>query len=297
MDKYSQRCTIKNIPFRDTFFVLNQNGKKSPSTRLYRWVSIIGFHVLFVLSYVADIQILEGTLSGSRLLGFHLIDPFVTLQVFLAHHSIPTNLIIGTATIVIVYLLIGGRTYCSWVCPYGLIGEMGEKINSMLIAKKIIKAREFDHRVKYLFWILFSLLAFSSGYLVFETINVVGILSRGIIYGWSVALSFVVVVFLIEVFYSQRAWCRYICPVGTTYGFIGWLSTQKIEWNDSCDHCGVCSDVCLVPHVLEISKKNADTQGKSHVYIENGDCTLCGRCVDICHHDALNFKNKLKKIV
>jgi len=297
MDKYTQRCTIKNISFWDTFFVVNKNGKKIPSLRLYRWLSIIGFHLLFVLSYWADIQILEGTLSGSRLLGFHLIDPFVTLQVFLAYHHIPTNLIIGVVTMILVYLLIGGRAYCSWVCPYGLISEIGEKINRDLVAKKIIKARVFDHRVKYLFWILFLFLAFSSGYLVFESINIVGILSRAIIYGWSVALSFVVATFLIEVFYSQRAWCRYVCPVGTTYGFIGWPSAQKIEWDDSCDHCGVCSDVCLVPHVLKISKKNADTQGKSHVYIESGDCTLCGRCVDVCHHDALNFKNKLKKIV
>lgn len=297
MNKYEQRCTIKNVRLRDTFWGVDKNGKRVPTLRLYRWLSIIGIHVLFVLSYRIDIQILEGTLSGSRLFGFHLIDPFVTLQVFLAHHAVATNLIIGTAIIVVGYLLIGGRAYCSWVCPYGLMGEIGEKINRALVGRKIIKERIFDPRVKYLFWMLFSILALTSGYLVFESLNVVGILSRALIYGWSAAVSFVAVVFLIEVFYSQRGWCRYVCPVGTTYAFIGWPSAEKIEWDDSCDHCGVCIDVCLVPHVLEISKKNADTEGKSRIYVESGDCTLCGRCVDVCHHDALNFKNKLQKIV
>lgn len=297
MNKYTQRCTIGNIPLGDTFFVIDKNGKKKPSIRFWRWLSIIGFHLLFVLSYQIDIQILEGTLSGSRLFGFHLIDPFITLQVFLAYHQIPINLVIGTATIVVFYLLFGGRAYCSWVCPYGLLSEIGEKINRTLITKKIIKERKFDYRVKYLFWILFSALAFVSGYLVFETLNIVGILSRAIIYGWSLALSFVVIVFLIEVFYSQRAWCRYVCPIGVTYSAIGWVSAEKIEWDDRCDHCGVCSNVCLVPHVLEIAKKNADTNGKSHIFIENGDCTLCGRCVEVCHHDCLNFKNKTRKLV
>lgn len=295
MDKYNQRCTIANISFWDTFFVVDKNGKKKPSIRFWRWVSIIGFHILFVLSYRMDIQVLEGALSGSRLFGFHLIDPFVALEVFLAYHHIPINLVIGASTIIIFYLLAGGRAYCSWVCPYGLISEIGEKINRTLIAKKIIKERKFDYRVKYIFWVLFLCAALVNGYLVFETINIVGILNRAVVYGWSLALSFVVATFLVEVFYSQRAWCRYVCPIGVTYSAIGWASAEKIEWDDRCDHCGVCINVCLVPHVLEIAKKNADTKGKSHVFIENGDCTLCGRCVEVCHHDCLNFKNKLKK--
>lgn len=297
MNKYEERCTIGNIPFWDTFVVTDGKGKRKPSIRFWRWLSIIGVHFLFVLSYYADIQILEGIISGSRFFGFHLIDPFIAFQVFLAYHEIPTNLILGTSTIIIFYLFFGGRAYCSWICPYGLISEIGEKINRTLISKKIIKERNFNHKVKYLFWILFSSLTFASGYLVFETFNIVGIVSRAIIYGWGAALSFVIIVFLVEVFYSQRAWCRYVCPIGVTYSAIGWVSAEKIEWDDRCDHCGVCSNVCLVPHVLEIAKKNADTHGKSHVFIENGDCTLCGRCVEVCHHDCLNFKNKIGGLV
>jgi len=240
---------------------------------------------------------LEGTLSGSRFLGFHLIDPFMTFQVFAAHHQMPINLLIGTITIVVVYLLIGGRAYCSWVCPYTIIGEIGEKIHRKLAKANIIKSYEFDHRIKYIFWSIFLALAFISGYLIFEIFNIVGIISRAIIYGWSVALSLVLAVFLVEVFFSQRAWCRYVCPIGTTYGFIGWPSATKVVWDDSCDHCRVCIDVCIVPHVLEIVKKNADTQGKSELAIISGDCTLCGRCIEVCHQDALRYDTKLKKLI
>ena len=32
-------------------------------------------------------------------------------------------------------------------------------------------------------------------------------------------------------------------------------------------------------------------------YITGADCTLCGRCVDVCHADALNFDFRLKSLV
>ena len=244
---------------------------------------------------------LEGTLNGSRFLGFHMIDPFSTLEVWLATYHIPINVIIGVATIIIVYMLVGGRTYCAWVCPYGILSEIGEKWHDTLVSKKIIKERKFDHRVRHIFWTIFLVLSFTSGYLVFETFNVVGILSRMMAYGWSVALIWVAVVFAMEVFFSRRAWCSYICPIGTTYGMIGKISAMRIEWNDNCDSCMVCHDVCFEPQVLEITKakykKQIDEKGIKTAYITGVDCTLCGRCVDVCHEDALKFSSRLKSIV
>jgi ferredoxin-type protein NapH len=140
-----------------------------------------------------------------------------------------------------------------------------------------------------------------SGYLVFETFNVVGILSRFIAYGWSLALVWVLVVFAIEVFFSRRAWCSYVCPIGTTYGMIGKVSALRVEWNNNCDSCMVCHDVCFESHVLEITKpkykKQIEEKGITNEFITGADCTLCGRCIDVCHVDALNFGSRLKSIV
>ena len=301
MDKYNNRETIRKTTFWSTFFDVNKEGKKKFSYRMKRWILVIAIHLLFFLSFAIDIQTLEGTLSGSRFLGFHLIDPFTTMQVYLSTYELPINVIIGTVTIVVFYLLVGGRSYCSWVCPYGLLSEIGEKWHDALVAKKIIKSRKFDHRVRYLFWAIFLTLSFTSGYLVFETFNVVGILSRIIAYGWSLALIWVLIVFALEVFFSRRAWCTYLCPIGTTYGMIGKASALRVEWNDNCDHCMVCHDVCFENQVLEIVKAKYDKQreekGITHEYITGADCTLCGRCIDVCHTDALNFDFRLKGLV
>jgi hypothetical protein len=51
------------------------------------------------LSFWLDIQILEGALTASRFIGFHLIDLNSALQVMLAHKHIITNLLIGTGTV------------------------------------------------------------------------------------------------------------------------------------------------------------------------------------------------------
>ena len=301
MDKYNNRETISNTTFWSTFFDTTKDGKKKFSYRMKRWILVISIHLFFFLSFFIDLQMLEGTLSGSRFLGFHMIDPYMTMQVFLATFHMPINIIIGTTTIVIVYLLVGGRSYCAWVCPYGILSEIGEKFHNALVKKKIIKSRKFDHRVRHIFWTIFLILSFTSGYIVFETFNVVGILSRMMAYGWSVALIWVGVVFGMEVFFSRRAWCTYICPIGTTYGYIGKVSALRIEWNDNCDSCMVCHDVCFEPQVLEITKakykKQIDEKDIKTQYITGADCTLCGRCVDVCHEDALKFDFRLKSLV
>ncbi|MFA6760377.1 MAG: NapH/MauN family ferredoxin-type protein [Sulfuricurvum sp.] len=301
MDKYNNRETIKNSTFLSTFFSTSKDGKKTLSIRAKRWIVVIAVHLLFFLSFHIDIQTLEGTLNGSRFLGFHLIDIFTAIEVFLATYEVHTNVLIGTITIAIFYIFIGGRTYCSWVCPYGILSEIGEKWHNTLVAKKIIKERKFDHRVRHVFLAVFLFLALTTGYLVFETFSVVGILSRFIAYGWSLALVWVLAVFLIEVFYSRRAWCTYICPIGTTYGYIGKISALRVEWNDNCDHCMVCHDVCFENQVLELTKaKYADekkAKGIEREYVTGADCTLCGRCIDVCHVDALNFDFRLKSLV
>ena len=301
MDKYNSRETVKRTTFWSTFFSTTKDGKKILSYRMKRWILVFAIHLLFFLSFAIDIQILEGTLSGSRFLGFHLIDIFTILEMYLAEHHLHINVIIGVSTITIFYLLVGGRSYCSWVCPYGILSEIGEKWHNTLVAKKIIKDRKFDHRIRYFFWCIFLILSFTSAYLVFETFNVVGIMSRFIAYGWSLSLVWVLIVFAFEVFYSRRAWCTYLCPIGTTYGLIGKVSALRVQWNDNCDHCMVCSDVCFENQVLEITKAKYDKQreekGITKEYITGADCTLCGRCIDVCHEDALSFEFRLKNLV
>jgi ferredoxin-type protein NapH len=267
-----------------------KKAKAAKKWRRLRWTTLIVVNLLFVLSYRLDIQLVEGALTGSRFVGFHMADLNAALQVMLAYKQVLINLLIGIVTIFIIWWFLGGRTFCAWICPYHLLGEWAEWVHLQLASKKIVKNHSFDRRARGVLWLVFAVLAIVTGYTVFETISPVGILSRALIYGPSLALAWVAALLLFEIFYSRRAWCRYACPIGLTYGLVGSLSPLKVVHDASkCFNDGACRQVCLVPHVLNSTIRGRATTVKTDL---GADCTRCGMCIDVCPTEALSFKFK-----
>lgn len=258
--------------------------------RLKRWAVLIAVNLLFVVSYYLDIQLLEGALTASRFAGFHMADLNSALQVMLAFKHVVINLVIGTTTVFILWWLLGGRTFCSWVCPYHLVAEWAEMLHLKLVDKGWARDIQFDRRSRSWLWLVFVILAVVTGYTVFETISPTGILSRALIYGPGVALVWVALLLLFEIFFSRRAWCRYACPIGLTYGIVGATSPFTVRYQlPNCFHEGECRKVCLVPHVLDTVLKGKAPALEVDI---GADCTRCLRCVDACPTGALTIKYK-----
>ncbi|GAB4346472.1 MAG: quinol dehydrogenase ferredoxin subunit NapH [Gammaproteobacteria bacterium] len=283
----------KGQPFDPKAAAEEHQRLKSNKWRNIRWATLIAVNMLFVVSYSLDIQLLEGALTASRFAGFHMADLNSALQVMLAFKEVLINLLIGTVTIFVLWFFLGGRTFCSWVCPYHLLAELTEKIHVKLVEKKIIRGVDFHRGTRTVLYLIFGLLAFFSGYTVFESISPTGIVSRALIYGPGLALIWVGVLLLFEVFVSRRAWCRYVCPIGMTYGVVGALSPLRIRYNlVNCAHEGECRKVCLVPHVLDTVIKGRAPDVEVPI---GADCTRCGLCVDICPTGSLRYEFKFKQ--
>jgi ferredoxin-type protein NapH len=267
-----------------------EDPKASNKWRIRRWISILVLNGIFIASYWSDLQLVEGALTASRVLGFHFADLNSSLQLMLAHKHVVLNLLIGITTVFLIYWVIGGRTFCSWVCPYHLLSELAEMLHLKLVAKRLVKDHPLDRRLRTVMFFVFAALAFVSGYTLFETISPVGILSRFLTYGTAVALIWVGALLVVEVFWSRRMWCRYLCPIGLTYGMVGTVTPVRVVHDvRNCFHEGKCREVCLVPHVLDMTKLGYSTEVETPI---GPDCTRCGMCLDVCPTGALRFDIK-----
>jgi ferredoxin-type protein NapH len=95
---------------------------------------------------------------------------------------------------------------------------------------------------------------------------------------------------LFEVVYARRLWCRYVCPMGLTYGLLGARAPVRVTYDlESCAHEGECRKVCEVPHVLELTIKGRAADATLDV---GPDCTRCGLCIDTCPTGALRYELK-----
>ncbi|MDP2824395.1 MAG: 4Fe-4S binding protein, partial [Sulfuritalea sp.] len=80
--------------------------------------SQIGILLLFLVGPWFGLWIVKGNLNFSYTLNFlPLTDPYVILQSLLAGQIPEKTALTGVVIVVLLYLLVGGRSYCAWVCP------------------------------------------------------------------------------------------------------------------------------------------------------------------------------------
>jgi ferredoxin-type protein NapH len=255
-----------------------------------RWAVLVAVNLLFTFSFWIDVQLVEGSLTASRFLGFHLADPYSSLLVVLAQRHLAVNLVIGASTIALFWGLVGGRSFCSWVCPYHLVAEWAEMLHLRLVRRGLVSDHPIHRGVRTAFFLLFAALAFASGQTLFLALNPIGVLSRAVVYGASWALVWVAALLAFEVLYARRAWCRTVCPIGLGYGLLGAKAPIRVSYDLAvCAHEGECRKVCEVPHVLDLTIRGRAEEPKLDV---GPDCTRCGLCVDVCPTGALRYELK-----
>lgn len=242
---------------------------------------------LFLSGPLAGIWILKGNIAASRLLDtVPMTDPLLFLQMVAAGFlGMAGPALIGAALVLAFYLLVGGRSYCAWVCPMNVITDTAYWLRRRLG----IKPTSHIGRSARL-WIaaMVLVLAAVTGTLAYELVNPVSLLYRGLIFGMGAGWLIVAAIFLFDLFVQKQGWCGHLCPMGATYGLIGRASLLRVraDHRERCDNCMECYAVCPEPHVIPPALKG--DAGDSMV-IAFGDCTNCGRCIEICPERVFNF--------
>ena len=254
---------------------------------ILRRISQVGVLALFLLGPLAGVWLIKGNLSSSLLLEtIPMTEPILFLQM-LATGLVPAiDAVIGVTIVVGFYLLVGGRVFCSWVCPVNLITDAAHWLRERLGIRGGVR---FSRKLRFWMLGLVLLLAGVTGAMAYEMVNPVSILHRGIIFGMGFAWTVALAVFLFDLVVAKRGWCSHLCPMGGLYGLIGHFSPLRVRADNrnACDDCMECFAVCPEPQVIKPALKGAD-KGVGPA-IEAGECTNCGRCIDICGKEVFNF--------
>ncbi|HHO48230.1 MAG TPA: quinol dehydrogenase ferredoxin subunit NapH [Desulfobacteraceae bacterium] len=254
-----------------------------------RRLSQLAILQLFLLGPFAGVWIVRGSFSASMTLDFlPLTDPLTALQSLLAGHALGATALIGALIVAVFYLLVGGRAYCSWACPVNLVTDAAAWLGRRLDLKKSIG---FNNTIRY--WLLgfILLLAPLTGAVVWEWVNPVTILQRGLLFGIGLGWAVVAAIFLFDLLVVRRGWCGHLCPVGAFYSLPGFLSLLRVRAarRDQCTDCMDCYSVCPEPQVIRPALNGGD---KGSPVILSGNCTNCGRCIDVCPQDVFQFSQR-----
>ncbi|MCC7017137.1 MAG: quinol dehydrogenase ferredoxin subunit NapH [Rhodospirillales bacterium] len=282
-------AAVKKFPGRDAVAV--KGWLAAHKWLILRRASQAFFLALFLAGPLTGVWIVKGTLAASLTLNvLPLTDPFIALQSLFAGHRPETTLLIGAAIVLGGYLLVGGRAYCAWVCPVNAITDAAYWLRERL---DLDVGLRFNRTARVWIMAVALLASLATGTIAWELVNPVTIIHREIVYGtffvggfaWLLALA----VFLFDLAVSRRGWCGHLCPVGAFYGLIGRFSPVRVSAvrRAQCDDCMDCYAVCPDPHVITPALKGAGRE--IGPLIRDGDCTNCGRCIDVCPKDVYAF--------
>ena len=225
--------------------------------------------------------------------------PIGSLQAVIGSKKYHTALyVIG---LISVFGVLMGRFVCGFLCPFGLIQDL---LNRIPFVKKLrtLPGERFLRWFRYVVLAVFVILlpmvvADAAGvgdpwfckYVcpagTLEAGVPLVLLNKGLraavgfLYTWKLAILAVTLLASVIIY---RPFCRYICPLGAIYGLFNKVSFYRFTVEkDKCTECGVCQKACGLD--IPVWKRPNSV-----------DCIRCGECRDACPTGALHMLLSVK---
>ncbi|MGV1099686.1 quinol dehydrogenase ferredoxin subunit NapH [Thiovibrio sp. JS02] len=270
-------------------------GEKKSRLAAHRWLLLrrtcqFTLLALFLSGPLTGFWIFKGNLAASRFLDtVPLTDPFILLQSLAAGTVVGGTAFGGALLIAGFYLVMGGRAYCSWVCPLNPVTDLAAWLRRRL---NLREGSPLNRNSRY--WLIAMVLLVSAvtGSLAWEVVNPVTMLHRGLIFGLGLAWTLPLAIFFFDLLVSKHGWCGHLCPVGGFYSLLGRFSLIRVraDGRENCSNCLECYAVCPEPQVIGPALKGENDQA---AVITAANCTNCGRCIDVCAERVFSFGSRL----
>jgi len=180
--------------------------------------------------------------------------------------------------------LLAGKTFCSWICPIGLINEMlyklGRNIPGLARVSLPIRADRWLRLLRYPFTALMVVLTWRAGELILRGYDPFFLIFSGFGHGALGIVSYISLAALLAgALVIPMFWCRLLCPLGAAMDLLGRFGLIRVHRREGdCTACGACDEVCL--QRLRVSDQPS---------VASIDCTRCLDCVESCPTGALSL--------
>lgn len=225
---------------------------------------------------------------------------------------------VATATgflAVIILTVLSGRTYCSFLCPLGILQDVISRAGGTFKRR----FRKYGYKKPYTI-LRYFILAMTAGILLLGGVYVLTILDPYSTFGrfmtyfakpvviflnnqvaallgkfdiytiykvdikayalavYAVPASFFFLVGLLAFRYG-RLYCNTVCPVGTFLGLLSKVSIFRIRFDeDKCTRCGRCAAACKSSCIDFLNR-----------HVDNSRCVNCFNCLDSCSEKAMSY--------
>jgi len=175
--------------------------------------------------------------------------------------------------------VIGAKLFCGWVCPFGALQEIVNRIPAPL-GKKIKLPFKISNGIRISIFIISLIMVFATGSDLYTYHN---ILNPFELFDWhfEAVLAVLVGAVLIASVFMYRPFCYLVCPVGLLTWLLEHVSIFRVRIDrEKCNDCKKCIRVAPCPTAKAIVDGDK----------LQPDCFACGVCIDACPTDALAFR-------
>lgn len=195
------------------------------------------------------------------------------------HPAHPAGLFILLGALIM--SLAAPKSFCGWVCPFGLLSELLYKARRRLTPAFSYPPAWLDYplaSLKYLLlgFFLYAILGMDLASLRAFLDGDYNLIADAKMYFFFAHISplaaGVVAALLLLSFAVPYFWCRYLCPYGALLTPVSLAGPMKIRRDAAaCVNCARCAAAC--PQGIKVDKAAAVLSDK---------CNACARCLDAC---------------
>lgn len=241
----------------------------------------------------AEVNVLSGNFLAFNAAGVPLGDPLAALQVVVGASAAPSSLLLG-AGLVLVFALLLGPVFCSWICPYGLFSELARSIRARgkIPPPPQLSVRPFASKVFIVVAGLLLVLLFAPVPLLnqlslpgwYSRLMQQAVLQGRVLWGGAILLGAALVM---EFLPGRRFWCRCLCPQSVLIALFGrfFPGRLRIRFARASCTCPASDRSCQAACSLALDPR------KPEYVAQQLQCSNCGDCVDACRSRgrALDF--------